>query len=77
MAYCKKNKQTCGVRESINMNNPMWRHSPLISAAVLLTDSLLLALDRDCVVGAGLGMGGVLWLSLLSLSIAVRVARVL
>jgi hypothetical protein len=56
------------------MNNPMWRHSPLISAAVLLTDSLLLALDRDCAVGAGAGMGGVLSLSL---SMALRVARVL
>jgi hypothetical protein len=73
MVYCK-NKQTYGVRESINMNNPMWRHAPLISAAVLLTDSLLLALDRDCVVGAGSGMGGVLSLSL---SMALRVARVL
>lgn len=47
---------------------------PFKSAAELLTDSLLLAFDRDCVLGTGSGIGGVLSLSL---SIALRVAIVL
>lgn len=47
---------------------------PFKSAAELLTDSLLLAFDRDCAVGTGSGMGGVLSLSL---STALRVAIVL
>lgn len=47
---------------------------PFKSAAELLTDNLRLAFDRDCALGTGSRIGGVLSLSL---SIALRVAIVL